>query len=122
MCSTFTAGWSSRGRWVGSGYAEELRSPRLPRRSLWPVHLFHALVYADRVLFLRLLSPLLAKETLAPHLVDSVFEFCVAGGSFCIMKGLLTLDRRFRSHDSQTGCLLAMINGDVNKRILPGAL
>ena len=46
----------------------------------------------------------------------------VAEGSFRIMKGLLTPDRRFMSHDSQTGYLLAMINGDVNKHIAYWAL
>ena len=46
----------------------------------------------------------------------------VAEGSFRIMKGLLTLDRRLMSHDSQIGFLLAMINGDGNKRIPSWAL
>ena len=46
----------------------------------------------------------------------------VAEGSFRIMKGPLTPDRRFMSHDSQIGYLLAMINGDVNKRIPSWAL
>ena len=41
----------------------------------------------------------------------------VAEGSFRIMKGPLSPDRRFRSLDSQSGYLLAMINGDVNKRL-----
>ena len=46
----------------------------------------------------------------------------VAEGSFRIMKGLLTPDRSFMSHDSQLGYLLAMINGDVNKRVPSWAL
>ena len=46
----------------------------------------------------------------------------VAEGSFGILKGLLTPDRRFMSHDSQIGYLLAMINGDVNKGIPSWAL
>ena len=46
----------------------------------------------------------------------------VAEGSFRIMKGLLTPDRRFMSHDSQIGYLLAMMNGDVNERIPSWAL
>ena len=41
----------------------------------------------------------------------------VAEGSLRVMKGLLTPDRHFMSHDSQIGCLLAIINGDVNKHI-----
>ena len=41
----------------------------------------------------------------------------VAEGSFRIMKGLLTADRRGMSHDTQIGYLLAMVNGDVNHRI-----
>jgi hypothetical protein len=45
-----------------------------------------------------------------------------AEGSFRIMKGLLTADRRFISHDSQIGDLLAVINYDVNKRIPSWAL
>ena len=46
----------------------------------------------------------------------------VAEGSFCIMKGLLTPDPCFMSHDSQIGYLLALINGDVKKRIPSWAL
>ena len=45
-----------------------------------------------------------------------------AEGPFRIMKGLLTPDWRFMSHDSQIGYLLAMINGDLNKRIPSWAL
>ena len=41
----------------------------------------------------------------------------VAEGSFHIMKDLLTPDWCLMSHDSQIGYLLAMINGDVKKRI-----
>ena len=41
----------------------------------------------------------------------------VAEGSFHILKGLLTADRRGMSHDTQIGYLLAMVNGDVNHRI-----
>ena len=33
------------------------------------------------------------------------------------MKGLLTCDRHFMSHDTQIGYLFAMVNGDVNMRI-----
>ena len=38
------------------------------------------------------------------------------------MKGLMTLDRPFMSHDSQIGYLRAMINGHVNKCIASWAL
>ena len=41
----------------------------------------------------------------------------VAEGSFRIVKGLLTPDRRLMSHDPQIGYLLVMISGDVNKCI-----
>ena len=46
----------------------------------------------------------------------------VAEGSFRIMKGLLTPDQRFLSHDSQIGYLLTTINGDVNKHTPSWAL
>ena len=46
----------------------------------------------------------------------------VAEGSFHIMKVWLPLDGHFVSHDPQIGYLLAMINGDVNKRIPSWAL
>ena len=46
----------------------------------------------------------------------------VAEGTFHAMKGLLMCDRRFMSHDTQIGYLLAMVNGDVNMRIPSWAL
>ena len=46
----------------------------------------------------------------------------VAEGSFRVMKGLLTADRRGMSHDTQIGYLWAMVNGVVNHRIPQWAL
>ena len=45
----------------------------------------------------------------------------VAEGSFRTMKGLSTCNRRNMDPNTHIGCLLAMVNGDVNNRILEWA-
>ena len=41
----------------------------------------------------------------------------VAEGTFQLVKGLVTRDRRYMELDTQIGYLLCMINGDVTRRI-----
>ena len=59
-------------------------------------------------------------QSLAHHATNALtfpVTSTVAEGSFRILKGLLTPDRRYMSPSTQIGYLLCMINGDVTRRI-----